>query len=107
MSSRIVPVTLWPPQTHRFLRLPEAPRLQGHSKTSHRPALRRVPCCRSAQLKPDRWSFCFIALVSAADRKLCLNCAYKILRSLNHLVRVGPVGLEPTTYGLKVRSSAN
>jgi hypothetical protein len=28
-------------------------------------------------------------------------------REINGLVRVGPVGLEPTTYGLKVRSSAN
>jgi hypothetical protein len=41
------------------------------------------------------------------DQKLCLNCAYRTRRDLNDLVRVGPVGLEPTTYGLKVRSSAN
>jgi hypothetical protein len=38
---------------------------------------------------------------------LCLNCSYMIFRKPNDLVRVGPVGLEPTTYGLKVRSSAN
>ena len=46
-------------------------------------------------------------MASGANRKLCLNCAYWALPSLNDLVRVGPVGLEPTTYGLKVRSSAN
>jgi hypothetical protein len=48
-----------------------------------------------------------LAALLAANRKLCLNCAYKHLQDLNYLVRVGPVGLEPTTYGLKVRSSAN
>ena len=41
------------------------------------------------------------------NRILCLNCACKSFCNLNDLVRVGPVGLEPTTYGLKVRSSAN
>jgi hypothetical protein len=40
-------------------------------------------------------------------RMLCLNCAYLIFSNPNDLVKVGPVGLEPTTYGLKVRSSAN
>jgi hypothetical protein len=29
-------------------------------------------------------------------------CAYLILREPNGLVMVGPVGLEPTTYGLKI-----
>jgi hypothetical protein len=43
----------------------------------------------------------------ATIHMLCLNCAYLILHESNGLVRVGPVGLEPTTYGLKVRSSAN
>ncbi len=33
------------------------------------------------------------------DQKLCLNCAYRTRRDLNDLVRVGPVGLEPTTCG--------
>ena len=37
-------------------------------------------------------------------RILCLNCAYLILRKPNDLVRVGPVGLEPTTYGIQVEA---
>ena len=32
------------------------------------------------------------------------GCAHETRR--NHTCKVGPVGLEPTTYGLKVRSSA-
>jgi hypothetical protein len=38
---------------------------------------------------------------------LCLSYAQRSMMGLNGLVSVGPVGLEPTTYGLKVRSSAN
>jgi hypothetical protein len=33
----------------------------------------------------------------AADNKLCLTCAPVARQELNDLVRVGPVGLEPTT----------
>ena len=36
-----------------------------------------------------------------------VNWGLLIPQSAKALVRVGPVGLEPTTYGLKVRSSAN
>ena len=80
--------------------------VQGHSKTSHRPGTAtRVVLAEAPDYKPDSWSLRLWA--SGANRKLCLNCAYRALQSLNDLVRVGPVGLEPTTYGLKVRSSAN
>ena len=35
---------------------------------------------------------------------MCLNCAFRTRRDLNDLVRVGPVGLEPTTYGIQVEA---
>lgn len=40
----------------------------------------------------------------AMIRMLRPNCARWGAREANDLVRVGPVGLEPTTYGLKGRA---
>jgi hypothetical protein len=41
-----------------------------------------------------------VPLQSSIHNNLCLNCACQAPPDLNALVRVGPVGLEPTTYGV-------
>jgi hypothetical protein len=107
MSARIVHVTALLPQTHRLLGLPGLRVFRGTVRR------RAIPRC-DGRCGGERLTTSQTAGVSAlsgwrgaAGRKLCLNCACGALQNLNFLVRVGPVGLEPTTYGLKVRSSAN
>jgi hypothetical protein len=108
MSRRIGHVTLCSRSRIGFLIYPGAPRLQlTHLDVALSGAAMGVVPAERLTTSPDSWEFLLIELGAAADHKLCLNYAYRTRRNLNDLVRVGPVGLEPTTYGLKVRSSAN
>ena len=101
MSARIVHVTALLPQTHRLLGLPELRVFRGTVRR------RAIPRC-DGRCGGERLTTSQTAGVSAlsgwrgaAGRKLCLNCACRALQNLNFLVRVGPVGPEPTTHGFK------